>query len=208
MQIDKRLNLVIILARADEDDETDGTPPLYVHCAPLLLETVKTYHMVLAKTFSALMSERLSITAGPSVAAYTLEEVAKNTYRSPGVNWWDGFDGVEAGLLSEMRRLANVISVRPDGAGWGLTPLQVAIDGQPPLISPDEAMEVLNQIAFFTVISAIAPAKDRPKLIRGAAYLFDGQTSLSNCTEFLSSLKTLTMDENSGEKNQTVSVPH
>lgn len=207
MHIDKRLNLVIVLQQADEDDENDTTPPIYVHCTPLLLETVKTYHMVLAKAFSALMSERLSVTAGPSVAAYTLEEVAKTTYRSPGVTWWEGRDGVEQGLFAEMRRLSNVIAPRPNG--WGLIPLQMVLDGgQEVALGADEATGVMNQLAFFMVVSAIAPVRDRGKLVKGGAYLYDGQTTLLGCTDYTTSLTTLTPAVNTGASIPASSIPH
>jgi hypothetical protein len=207
MHIDKRLNLVIVLQRADEDDENDTTPPIYVHCTPLLLETVKTYHMVLAKAFSALMSERLSVTAGPSVAAYTLEEVAKTTYRSPGVSWWEGPDGVEQGLFAEMRRLSNVILPRQNG--WGMKPLQMALDGDSEVVlGPDEATGVMNQLAFFMVISAIAPVRDRSKLIKGGAYLYDGQTTLLSSTDYTASLMTSTVAGITGANAQVSSIPH
>jgi hypothetical protein len=198
MIIDKKLNLIVAVSR---DDETT----VYIHSTPIRLETFRTYHLVLSKTFASLMSEKLSIIAGPSVAAYVLEEVAKTTNRSPGVNWWEGPDGVENGLMAEIRRLSNIITLKPDGSGWGALPLQLVLDdrnrdGSLKVMSEEEAIEVMNQLVFFTVISSAAPRKDRPSMIHGAAYLFDGQTSLLDCTAFAASLKILTPVGSTGEK--------
>lgn len=202
MIIDKRLNLVVAL------DRGGGEPPLYVHSEPLRLETFKTYHLVLSKTFATLMGEKLSVTAGPGVAALVLEEVAKTTNRAPGVTWWEGVDGVENGLLAEMRRLCNVVAPGPDGAGWAASPLQVALDRTPPVLDEEELLEVMNQVTFFTVISSAAPRKDRPAMIRGAAYLFDGQTVSLNCMEYAASLRTSTPGENTGGRVAASSIPH
>jgi hypothetical protein len=202
MIIDRKLNLVILLERGEEE------PPLYVHSTPIRTETFKTYHMALSKTFSTLMGEKLSITAGPGCAVLVLEDIARRTTRVPGVTWWEGPDGVEHGLIAEMQRLCNVIAPSPDGKGWGSIPLITAMDESKPLIGEEEHLEVMNQVAFFTVVSSVAPRKDRSSLIRGAAYLFDGQTTSLNSMDFANSLKMLKSDEDTGKKLPASSVPH
>lgn len=197
MHIDKKLNLVVPL------DREDGSK-VYVHSAPLGQPAFETYHLVLAKTFAALQSNGLGPVAGPSVAAMVLKTVAQETQRGPGLSWWEGADGVENGLLGEVRRLSNVVLCTQDG-GWSTLPLQLAL-GQK-LLSEEEAAEVLNQAAFFIVVSAVAPRLDRPRLAMGAAHIFDAQTTSLNSTEFAASLRTPTEPESIGERAKASSIP-
>lgn len=189
--VDRRLNLVVPIVRGD-------STRLYVHSTPLRPETFETYHMVLAKTFSAFAQNGLDPRSGPSVAAMVMKDVALSTARAPGLDWWSGPDGVggEAGLLAEMVRLSNALVSSPDG-GWSPTPLRLALDqGQ---LDPEERSEVLNLLTFFTVVSLVAPRADRAKLVRGMAAIYELQTTLSNSTEFAASLRTSTAGETTGE---------
>lgn len=197
MIINRKLNLVVSI------DRGEGEAPLSVHAAPIILEAYKTYFMVLAKTFSTMMNERLTNVSGPATAALMLEQIAKTTMRAPGVSWWEDMGavaGVENGLMAEIRRLSNVIAPLPDGAGWAATPLQIALDEG--IIDVEEAMEVMNQLCFFTVVSWVPERRDRPSFINGAAYLFGGQTTSLNCTEYAASLKTSTEDATTGERRR------
>lgn len=192
MQIDRRLNLVIPIIR---DDETR----MYVHSTPIRPETFEQYHLVLAKTFSSFAQNGLDPRSGPSVAAMILKDVAQATARGPGLNWWDGPDGIggEVGLMGEIVRLSN--AVVPDKAkGWGHVPLQTALDQQ--LIDDDEKSEVLNLLVFFTVVSLVAPRVDRARLVRGEAAVYELQITLSNATEFAISLRMSKDDATSGER--------
>ena len=172
---------------------------MYVHSTPIRMETFKMYHMVLAKTFSSFAQNGLDPRSGPSVAALILEDVAKNTYRSPGVDWWTGLDGVggEGGLLAEIVRLSNAIVATKD-AGWRTVPLQNAMNQN--LRDEEEKSEVANLLTFFTVVSLVAPRVDRGRLVRGMAAIYELQTTYSNSTEFVTSLRTLTTEESIGGK--------
>lgn len=189
--IDKRLNLVVPIIRADETK-------LYIHSTPIRPETFEMYHMVMAKTFSAFAQHGLDPRSGPSVAAMILKDVAQNTARGPGMNWWDGPDGVggESGLMAEIVRLSNVLTPQAD-KGWGTIPLAMALEKQ--LVDPDEKTEAMNLLVFFTVVSLVAPRVDRPRLVRGMAAIYELQTTLLNSTEFAVSLKTSTIAVSSGE---------
>jgi len=190
--IDKRLNLVIPIIRADETR-------LYVHSTPIRQETFEQHHMVLAKTWSAFAQNGLDPRSGPSVAAMILKDIAQETSRAPGLNWWDGPDGVggERGLMAEFVRLSNAI-VPTAASGWGTLPLQSALDQG--LMDEEEKAEVMSLLTFFMVTSVVAPRVDRPRLVRGMAAIYELQTSYLNCTEFAASLKTSTIEENTGEK--------
>lgn len=191
--INRKLNLVVPIVRGDDT-------VLYIHSVPLRAETFSTYHLVLAKTFSAFAQNGLDPRSGPSVAAMILEEVAKNTLRAPpGLNWWDGPDGVggEGGLIAEMIRLSNAILPNKD-KGWRPLPLQTVLDQK--MIDEDERMEVLNLLTFFTVTSLIAPRVDRETLVRGMAAIYELQVTYLTSTEWMNSLTTSTTEEPTGEE--------
>lgn len=191
MLIDKKLNLVCPIVRGDKTT-------LYIHSEPIRKETFEQYHLVLAKTFSAFAQNGLDPRSGPSVAGLILNDVAKATPRTPGVDWWEGPDGVggQSGLIAEMLRLSNAIVPSIDN-GWTTLPLQTALSQN--LISEEEKSEVLNLLAFFTVVSVTAPRVDRKNLIEGMAVIYELQTTSSNSTEYATSLKTLTVAVPTGE---------
>jgi hypothetical protein len=194
MIINRRLNLVIPVIRADET-------VLYIHATPIMAETVEKYHMVLARTFSEFAINRLDVRSGPSVAAMILKRVAQETLRFNGINWWDGDDGVggPAGLLAEIKRLCNVVVVSGKGEG-STVPLQQALDDG--TISDDERAEVANVLVFFTVVSWMAPRIDRERMVQGLAAVYELQTTYSNVTEYGSSLKTSTVVVRTGGNAQ------
>jgi hypothetical protein len=191
--INRQLNLVVPINRADQTK-------FYIHSSPIRPETFDFYHLVLAKTFSAFAHNGLDPMSGPSVAAMMLRSVAKSTSRGPGVNWWDGPDGVggERGLMAEIRRLSNVI-LPDDKNGWTNIPLQQALDKG--MIDEEERSEVVNLLTFFTVVSLVAPRVDRPRLVNGMAAVYELRTSYLSVMEFANSLKTSTTEENTGEKD-------
>lgn len=193
--IDRHLNIVVPIQRGDDTT-------LYVHSTPIRQETFEMYHLVLAKTFSSFAQNGLDPRSGPSVAALILRDVAKATSRGPGVDWWDGPDGVggEMGLLAEIRRLSNAVIPTKD-KGWTTVPLQSAFDQK--MVTEEERSEIANLLTFFTVVSLVAPRVDRERLVRGMAAIYELQTTFSNSTEFATSLKTSTTEENIGEKTPT-----
>jgi hypothetical protein len=188
--IDKSLNLVVPIVRADETS-------LYIHSTPIRAETFEMYHMVLAKTFSNFAQNGLDPRSGPSVAALILKDVAKSTARAPGLDWWSGPDGVggERGLMAEMTRLSNALV--PTSNGWTTIPLQNALEQG--LMDPDEKSEVMNLLTFFMVVSLVAPRVDRARLVRGMAAIYELETTSSTSTEYAASLRTSTPDASTGE---------
>jgi len=192
--INRQLNLVIPIIRED------GTT-IYVHSTPIRSETFEFYYLVLAKTWSAFLQNSLDPRTAPSVAALVLKETAKTTTRYPGVNWWDGSDGVggESGLLAEVTRLSNVIA--PDNSnGWSTTTLRDAIDRS--IITAEEKSEVMNLLVFFTVASLMPPKPDRKTIINGMGAIYELQITSFNSTAFATSLKTSNREESIGENPQ------
>jgi hypothetical protein len=195
--INKSLNLVVALER-------EGST-LYVHAMPVRYEFFKRFYLVFAKTFAALGQQGIKSVAGPRVALMMLEEISKSTAREPGVSWWEGDDGVERGLLPEIVRLCNMLAPgeTPD-APWAQTPLQVVLDRQ--LLTQEEADDVLNQLAFFTLAWA-APRIDREMMTRVGAGLYHSLVTSLNCTEYAASLRTSTTDESTGASEETAGQP-
>jgi hypothetical protein len=191
MELNKLLNLVIPI---DRDDDTK----VYIHSIPILYETFQRYFLVLSKTYTAFFQEGLSVVGGPRIAAMLLRTIAEKTPRSAGQSWWEGDDGVEKGLMAEVRRLSNFISLEPEG--WTPIPLQLALDRK--LLSAEEVGEVENQLVFFMVASRVPPKADREALVTGGASMSNSLITSLNSTEYAQSLRTSTMDENTGEKAQ------
>lgn len=189
MKINRKLNLVIPVDRGDE-----GT--IYVHSTPISREVFERYFLVISKTFAAIYTEGLGIAAGPRVASLLLRKVAEDMggtdERARAAAWED----VQNGLMAEIKRLTNVV-VSGHG-GWTTLPFQEAVDRK--MLDPDDASEVENALAFFTVASAMHKKSELPTILTGAASLWGGQIVSSNSTEFAASLPISTPDGNSGAK--------
>lgn len=189
LRIDDRLNLVIPLYR------DDGA--LYVHTAPLSREVFEQHYMVIAKAFTAMTTEGLSVVAGPRVAALVLKDMAQQMGR------WDGPQGVERTLMNEYVRLSNVAV--PGEAGWEQMPLAVALNKH--LLTEDEKAEVIGAIVFFTCNSALHRKDVLEVVLNNLCDLWGTQTTSLGFTEFTGSLPTLTAGENTGATPLASSVP-
>ena len=190
MEIDRKLNLVIGIDQ--------GKWTIYVHSMPISAEIFKRYYKVIGRTFSEIFKTGLDFTAGPRVAAMLLEDVAR------ALNMWDGTDGVQNGLLNEIRRLTHV--VLPDqGGAWTVLPMEEVVRRK--LISDEDLSEVDNAIVFFIVSSAMHRRPTLKAMMEGAALLWGGQITQSNVTEFAAGLQTLMPAENTGAKATRLSIP-
>lgn len=202
LKINQHLNLVLPL-------EVDGTPeaevpvqengqtvlkkvrqPFYVHSSPLPREVFERYWLVFSQTFAKIYNEGLHMTAGPRIAAMAMRDIAR------GHGMLDGPEGVEHGVLDEMRRTSYVMM--PTQKGWEQVMLQDAVAAN--LISADDYSEVENILAFFIVISAMHRSQERGPILEGAARLWGAQIISSNCSAFAASLPKLIVTANSGVK--------
>ena len=89
MIVNRRLNLVQPI------DTATGT--VYLHSVPISREVWESYFLVLAKTYAEIMKQGLTVIAGPPVARLLLKVVAQQ------IGAWEGENGVERGLLPELR---------------------------------------------------------------------------------------------------------
>lgn len=175
MKINARLNLVLPVERSDGGK-------LYVHSIPLPMEVFDRYFLVIAKTFAAIWDEGIGPTGGPAVAARMLKHIAQN------MKVWEGPEGVEAGLMAEIRRLTSVLS--PGPRGWEQVPLQDAIDRG--VLDAEDQAEVENIVAFFIVASAMHKRDVAPAILALMSSLWGASTTSLSCMEYGASLTTST----------------
>ena len=169
MKIDSKLNLVV------EIESETGT--LFVHSTPIAREVFEKYFLVISKAYASIISEGLSFVSGPRVAALLLKKIAVDR------GAWEGSDGVEVGLMAEIRRLSNV--VMPTTSGWKTVPFQDAIDKQ--MISLDDIAEVEGLICFFICVSAMARRTEVAAILEKMS-LWGSQTTSLTSSIFADSL--------------------
>lgn len=190
MQLDRRLNLVAPIHREE------GT--IYVHSTPISKDVYQRYWRVMARAYAAILSENLTSFAGPQTAYFMLRDTAME------MRVWEGKDGVEIGLVAEIRRLTNV--GMPGNNGWEAVPLEDVRTQK--LIDDDHLTEVENLIVFFTLVSHVALMEDRKGIMGLVLVLWKAQTTFSNCTEFLASLPTSKPAEPTGAKVPPSPIPY
>lgn len=181
--INQKLNFVVPI-------ENDDGSIVYVHSTPLMRETFERYFRVIARAFSEIYSQGLNFTSGPRVAALMIKQIALDL----GV--WSGPQGVEQGLIGEIRRLSNVVT--SNGKGWSYIPLEDALNQN--LINEEDASEVENAICFFIVASAMHKKTELRSVLETVSKLWGAQVTSSNITEFVAGLPTLIETANTGEK--------
>jgi hypothetical protein len=175
LEINKKLNLVIPIERGD------GTT-VYAYSIPISKGVFERYYMVFAKAFSVIYGGGLGIMTGPRVAAMILKDAAKDL----GV--WDGPEGAEHGLMSEIHRLTYVVALTE--RGWETIPFQEAVAKK--LIDDEDVGEVDNAVSFFTLASHMHRKKDKIGIMEGASKLWGGHLESLGYTEFCASLPTST----------------
>lgn len=196
MEVDKQLNLVIPV-----DTEAGA---VFVHSTPISRTVFELYFWEISKTFTTLVTELDSpMIGGPRIAALALRDVAQRRLVGPGVNRWNAPDGVERGLMSEIRRLTN--AVMPSGSGWTVVPWQEVVTKR--MMTEDDVAEVENAIVFFICTAAVAKKSQIAPSLLGMQQLWDVRPTSSSVTEFAAGLQTSTETASSGETVPTSSVP-
>jgi hypothetical protein len=190
MKIDEQLYLTIPV------DRPDGTT-IHVHAASIGREVFQRYWLTMAQAFNEIFQKQLFFT-GPRVAAMMLRSKAE----ADGI--WDGPMGVEAGLMGEIRRLANVV-VPAEGRGWTPIPYMDAVrDG---VIDQEDAEEIDGLLSFFTLVSRLHVRADRARMVRSVAAMWDASTSSLSLSAYANSLATSTVTASTGVTPQAPSLP-
>lgn len=172
-KLDRNLKLVIPIY-GDGD-----TVVAYVHHTPISREVYEVHFRVMAKAFAAVVSMRDGEASfGPMIAHMLLVDEAKRT------GSWDGEAGVKDGLVAEMRRLTNVLT--PGPRGWQAMPYDDAVRGG--TVDADDAAEVDNAIAFFTLASCVPARKNRQVILQTSSRQWGGQCTSSSVMEFAAGL--------------------
>jgi len=161
---------------------------IFVHSTPLSHDVFEKYFLVISKTFAALVGEGLSFVSGPRVAALLLKKVAMEM----GV--WGGIDGVENGLMAEIRRSSNVVFPTPQG--WQTLPYHTVIERK--MIDSEDANEVDGIIAFFICASAISRRSEIGPVLNFLR-LWGARSTSYDCMAFRASLPISTPEETSAQ---------
>ena len=184
MRIDKRLNLVVPVFREDGSR-------MFVHSAPISSEVFENYFEIIGQVFTIIYTGGFNVFSGPRIAAMMLKKVAKER----GI--WEGPEGVKLGLVAEINRLTNVMAIGKNG-GWEMIPFEDAKNKG--MLEPFEISEVEGAVTFFILVSCMHKRVSQAEILAGATKLWDARTESLNCTDYMSSLQTLTAVENSGAK--------
>lgn len=178
--INRKLNLVLSYPRENGN--------LYVHSIAISRQVFESYYRVISRTFSAIYTEIGGISAGPRIAALELKRAAAEL----------GFQeaDIQHGLIAEIQRLTSIIVLTDKG--WETLPYHEAMNKK--MLDEDEASEVENALAFFTVASRMHRKQDVANVLGVMENLWGAQIVYLNSTEFAASLQTLTTVDNSGVK--------
>jgi hypothetical protein len=190
MRINKSLNLVIPV-----DYEKGGQ--IFVHSTPISREVFEQYFLVISKTFANIFSQGLGAISAPRVAYLMLKQTATE------MGIWSGESGVQAGLINEIIRLSNVLV--PEKQGWKQYPLHTAIAKG--ILSDETKSEVENELVFFTCVSLMNKRSQAEGILETMNGLWGSQTTSLGFMEFKNSLSTSTEEGNTGEVENTSSVP-
>jgi hypothetical protein len=163
----------------------------FVHSTPISAEVFDKYYLVISKVFSQLYEEGVGRIGGPRIADKLLRDVAKE------MKIWDTPDGVQRGLMAEIYRLTNVMSIKKEG-GWELLPYELARKNS--IVSAGDASEIEAAIVFFIVLSATHRKSQIKALVGIPLSMLDARITSLGCTEYMNSLTTATPAASSGEK--------
>jgi hypothetical protein len=200
VRIDRALNLVVPV------DTSSGT--VYVHSTPIGRPLFELYFKVFRKAATEMLRDGIegAIQVGPATALLDIRDAAQSIpSRDRRTSMWEGPDGVEAGLLPEMRRLTNVFMGSANGSsGWRMVPFQECIDRRD-VLSEDDVDQIENAISFFTVFWWIMRGSPevRTLVLTSMASLKGAVITSSSCTECLSSLQTSSVTASSGVTEST-----
>lgn len=185
MKLDKKLNLVLPIEKG------------WLHATPIGFPVFEKYFLHIAEAFAGIYRAGLGTMAGPRIAAMMLKKVAEED------GSWEGAEGVEAGLMNEIRRLANVVLLGKHG--YETIPLYTAM--QQDMLSEEEISEVENALVFFTLASSMHKGVEKKGIITSMTKFWGGLTTPLDSTEYARSLRTSIEEETTGEKVIPSSIP-
>jgi hypothetical protein len=174
-RLDKKLNLITKV-------ELESGADAWVHSEPISREVFEQHFMVLAKTFSGIYSDGLSIVGGPRIAALLLRHNAEEM----GIWEKNNGSGVKQSLMGEIVRLSNIVLPAESGYGFETIPLETAYIRN--LMDREAKAELENTLVFFTLVSVMQKRMKTALTLEGLAALWETKTTLFNVTEWMRSL--------------------
>jgi hypothetical protein len=181
-KLNRKLNLVLSV------ETGDGT--VHIHSVPIGREVFEDNFLPISRAFTAVYTNGLGPVTGPRVAALLLKQEATTL----GV-----WERTQQSLMNEIYRLTNVIA--PGDGGWETMPFDVA--KKRGVLEDSVASEVENCIVYFICASSIHLKAELTVAMEGLNTLWGAQTTLSNATEYMNSLRISTQEEITGEKLKT-----
>jgi len=192
MRIDRNLNLVMQIQTANS-----GT--VFIHSVSVGREIFEKFYLQIGKVFSqcfdGVSSAHLALSA-PQLAYPALKSI------SIADGNWEGRDGVNFGLINEIKRLTNVLVSGENG--WQMLPFDVAVKQN--ILDEDEESEAISSLVFFTAISKVAPKELKNSFLEMAGSLRGWELTSSDCTAYLTGLTTSTKEEPITKKKKASSV--
>ena len=192
MKIDRNLSLVMQV-------QTEGNGLVHIHSTSISRSVFEQFYLELGKVFSqcfdSINQAHLALSA-PQLAYPALKSIAQKAGN------WDGAGGVKFGLINEIIRLTNVLVSTENG--WETIPFDVAVKRE--ILNEDEEAETLSSLVFFTAISKVAPKDLKNSFLEMAGALRSWEITLSECTEYMNGLPTLTKKESTGKKVKESSI--
>jgi hypothetical protein len=164
---------------------------LYIHSTPIGREVFEDNFLVISRAFTAVYTNGLGPVTGPRVAALLLKQEATTL----GV-----WERTQQSLMAEIYRLTTAIV--PTDNGWESIPFDIA--KKRGIIDADIASEVENSLVYFTCASSIHLRAELTVALEGLRTLWGAQTTSSNSTEYMNSLRISTQEESTGEKQTAV----
>lgn len=190
VRINRALNLVLKL-------ETESAGEIHIHSVPVSREVFERYFIVMARTFARIMNEGLGTTAGPRVAYLMLKEVSggaaegETPQAQAARSQWED---VKRGLINEIVRLSNACVL--GDKGWEDMPLHTAFERN--ILGEDDRLDVESELVFFTLVARMNKRSQIEGLMSMAGALWGSLTTSLSITDYLNSLRTLTVNETSG----------
>lgn len=178
MRINKKLNLVIPM-------ETDDGGKYFIHARPFSREAFEVNYLLFSQAFSKMIESGIQVTAGPRVAGMVLKDLAATQGNK------EAYDSI----ISEIKRTTTVIKGGKDGfEGKNLSSAVAHGD-----IDDDDLAYIESTICFFILTSAMWRGDKLAASLAFMSGLWGVQTTSLDYTDYISSLRTLTEDETSGE---------
>lgn len=188
MRIGKDLRLVLPV------ETTKGQSYLYAQAVGR--EVFDQFFVVIDRAFKDIFVSGGAQWTGPRTAKKYVERVANAMSAAARPGERTIADDVAEGFFGEIRRLANVAVMGPNG--WEMVPFAEVVARE--AMDEEDLDEAENALVFFTLNSLMLRRVERAAILTDAMKLWNGRLTSLSFTEFVASLPTSTATASSGEK--------